>query len=511
MAEGIKNNMVSESRKRIYKKSLRTLLTILCGLLAGLILCSHTAYAADENIPSDFGIEGSVSDPSIPISAEEDLIIREASKIISESVYSSSDVRATDYAQQIYNYLVGTIHTDLTNIGTRQNTTNTRLNSILACLNGNSSTNTYLYDIVNELKTYTVGYNTQNQSISIWTMLLAMVDAWGIQDPGYNNGFLANQLSSIASNSDGTVYALNGMSNKLDQFNTLSYTDVTNYFQLLGISETFDGTYTLPTSNTTLDAMYLKIHVSGTVNTFNGMRIRLPISYPYNQIRTIKMYVKYINEQIEVPIEYLVSMNTVYILDCPDTFATADIYLYVDANPQPARITYSPSASVSLKVEVCSDSVSQKDYFADLAILDINRKLSALDIIKNEIASPDLVQAKEESAPTTKQALDDFTGDGSSAPTPSTVSTASDISDSMSEGFATGESADSALTAFNPANALWGWFSEDNASYFTPNIPNSSRLGEKNKWDNVNWNDDMPNLTPIIEQDIYEITRGKDK
>lgn len=533
MVEGITDNMVSESCKRIHKKSLRAIFTILCGLLAGLILCSHTAYAADENIPSDLVTEGSDTDPSVTISAEDDYILREGSKELANILYSTDDVRATDYAQQIYNYLVNTIHTDLTNIGTRQNTTNTRLNSILSCLNGNSSTNTYLYDVIVSILYDGLGYvpnsatggylNVIANQLSYQTIspssnftlmdMMFLLSSYYVDGAGsgYSWDSMGANLSTIAGNSGGTVLAINGLSNKLDQLNTLSYTDVTSYFQLLGISETFDGTYTLPSSNTTLDAMYLKIHVSGTVNTFNGLKIRLPISYPYNQIRTIKMYVKYIDEQIEVPIEYLVNMNTIYILDCPDTFSTADIYLYVDANPQPARITYSPSASVSLKVEICSDSVSQKDYYADLAILDINRKLSALDIIKNEIASPDLVQAKEESEPTTKQALEDFTGDGSSAPTPSTVSTASDISDSMREGFDTGESADSALTVFNPANALWGWFSEDNASYFTPNFPSRSKSDSKNKWDNVTWTDDIPNITPVIEQDIHDITRGEDK
>lgn len=496
------------------------MLTVFCGLLAGLILCSHTAYAADENIPSDLGIEGSVSDPSIPISAEDDYILHEISKGLAEQVYSTNDVRATDYTQLIYNYLTTNIAPNQVSIyqllggGTSGGSYLNQIKKILYNGSGTPAANRSLYHLVSDIweSCHSATFSASgNGTLLGYSAIIydAVTTASGDTVAGLLSTISA-QSSTIAGNSGGTILALNGISNKLDQLNTLSYTDVTRYFELLGISETFDGTYTLPTANTTLDAMYLKIHVSGTVSTFNGLKIRLPISYPYNQIRTIKMYVKYIDEQIEVPIEYLVSMNTVYILDCPDTFATADIYLYVDANPQPARITYSPSASVSIKVETCSDSVSQKDYYADLAVLDINRKLSALDIIKNEIASPDLVQAKEESAPTTKQALDDFTGDGSSAPTPSTVSTASDISDSMAEGFDTGESADSALTVFNPANALWGWFSEDNASYFTPNIPNRSK-SDNNKWDNVVWTDDIPNITPVIEQDIHDLSGGEDK
>lgn len=485
-------------------------IAVLFTLILGCTIFStpFSAYA-DDSIPPDLGLDNSDFISYNSISADDDYILRETSKAIAEQVYSSGDVRATDYTQMIYNYLTTNIAPNQVSIyqllggGTSGGSYLNQIKKILYNGSGTPATNRSLYHLVSDIweSCHSATFSASgNGTLLGYSAIIydAVTTASG--------DTVANLLSTISANSSSSAYTssvssstLTSILNLLDSYNNITYTDVTSRFSLEGISETFDGTYTLPSSNTTYPSMYLKIHCSATVNTMNGMRIRLPISYPYNQNRIIKVYVIRNNEKIEIPIEYIVSNNTVYILSCPEAFSVADLYFYIDSDPSPANVTYSPASSVSLKVEIASDNLAQKEYYADLAIMDINHKLSALEIIKNEIASPDLVQAKEESSPTTKQALDDFTGDGSSAATPSHVSSASDISDSVSSGVDAGGAVSDALTVFNPAADFFGWFSQDCANYF---IPYQTSRGNINDWYDVVWTDDVPDLLTNINNDV---------
>lgn len=492
------------------------MLTILCGLLVGLILCSHTAYAADENIPSDLGLEGSVSDPSNSISAEDDYILREISKALAEQVYSTSDVRATDYTQLIYNYLT-------TNIAPNQV-------SIYQLLGGGTSGGSYINQIKNIL------YNGSGTPAANRSLYHLISDIWeschsatfsqsgGGTLLGYSaiiydavttasGDTLANMLSTVMANSSSSAYTssvssntLQSIFNKLDNYINCSdivWTTVSGV-TFYGASASYDINTQFVNTAFDSDVMMLKFSIPNTVVNSVFSRISLPIDLSPNMNLKVTM----LNTAgMPIEFEYFVAGRTLYLLGFPKYFGST-AYLFLDAGEN--EIYFNPSRT--FKIDTTSmNNIEAIQKISNFAIMDINHKLRFLEDIEKVIANEDIEQAREESSPTTKQALEEFTGDGSSAPTPSTVSTASDISDSMAEGFDTGESADSALTAFNPASALWGWFSEDNASYFTPNVPNRSGSENKNNWDNITWTDDIPNLTPVIEQDIHDLTRGEDK
>lgn len=95
-------------------------------------------------------------------------------------------------------------------------------------------------------------------------------------------------------------------------------------------------------------------------------------------------------------------------------------------------------------------------------------KKSYFEIWRELYGSDDLITAKEAQKPLEQQVLSDFTGQGDASVSLSDATTAKDISGQLKNGLNTDVNASNAFQVFdNNASAFWGWFSSDNASYFT--------------------------------------------
>lgn len=497
--------MVSKHCKGIYKISLRKTVTICAGLFFGLILCSHTAKPYDYIISPP--VETGVSfDTPVSIDAETDYLLHELSDNLADSAFSAADVRAVDYAESIYNYLVGTIHSDLTTIGTRQNTTNTRLNSILACLNGNSSTNTYLYDIVVQILREGLGYKSETASgsflsridkylnyniitannLSISDMLWTISAYLSGNGSGYSWDTVSTTIVNSASSHAGSYTKLQSLESKLTSLldNNVTWSDTS--VTLLGTSLTLDGVY--DASIKTGRDIYFKFDLGSTVVS-NNARFSLPISYPINTYIDAFLYSL---DGTPIDCELIGSSRVVYALGVPTYFGTGAILQIHSENNNISSVSIS---SRPFKIQTSATDFNSTLLLTKYTLFDINHKLSNL---VNEIAFPSLEQAKQESMPVINEVLEDFTGTGSSAPTVNHVSDASDISSTLSNGLASGASTSDALTVFRPGSSLYMWFSQECKDYFTLYSPTRSNKD----WSNVVWTDDVPDILTTINQDV---------
>lgn len=116
-----------------------------------------------------------------------------------------------------------------------------------------------------------------------------------------------------------------------------------------------------------------------------------------------------------------------------------------------------------------------------MAILDINRKLADLKILKDEFASDDIRKAKEESKEVIDDTLDNFTGSGSAAAKKSDTQAMKDISGSLKSGLDGGGSVSNAISVFNSSNGIWEWFTQNNYN----DINNPSLNQRRNRSDYV--------------------------
>ena len=69
-----------------------------------------------------------------------------------------------------------------------------------------------------------------------------------------------------------------------------------------------------------------------------------------------------------------------------------------------------------------------------------------------------------------------------------------------------GGSTSNALSVFSSANAFWGWFSQDNANYFTLYVPSRSGIVDYN---NIVWTDDIPNTLDKINEEVQRELNSK--
>lgn len=135
-------------------------------------------------------------------------------------------------------------------------------------------------------------------------------------------------------------------------------------------------------------------------------------------------------------------------------------------------------------------------------------------------ADDDMIEAKEASQEVIQDTLDNFTGSGAGAAKKSQTSGAKDISAGLQSGLDAGGSTGDALDVFSPANAFWGWFSTDNANYFSVSYPShlsnddlidpAPRLRSIQKLPDYyyySWSDDVPDVLSSLDSE-YESHLG---
>lgn len=114
---------------------------------------------------------------------------------------------------------------------------------------------------------------------------------------------------------------------------------------------------------------------------------------------------------------------------------------------------------------------------------DIHYQNDILDTFKELYASDDLIQAKQAQQEYENQAIEDFTGSGSASASVSDQSSIKSVSGTLKNNLNTGHSVSEGLSVFSTTNGLWGWFSQDNANWFTtPN--NNTRSGSNDIYQN---------------------------
>ena len=471
-------------------------------MLAGLILCSHSAFADDENIsnlPPE--IAGSILDPAISIDADADRFLREESKAIAEEIFGTNDLRATDYTELIYNYLYNNIAPNQVAIYQQlggNNSTNiytlikNGFQYLTRVLYGSTSVPSSLTNSISIWKCVTdlqsaicYGSFTTSSGSTLYSPISKLVDIANSLQTATGTTTAISELISISSNIGGLYTVQTTTNTKLDtlhtdnssiitsvqsiydQFNTNNWVDISSYYTFNGISSSIDGTYSIPTSNTSY-SNDIYISVTGSSAYYNSSCIRIDVPFSGSSSKQPKLEFYYPTTSglyTILDVEYFYSAQNIYLLGFPIERIQNFIIRFYDLN----SISYRTNISFGV---YRSNIITNQLSFIRYTGYEINHKLSSLskDInqLTNVIASDDIIQAKENSTPVIDEALNDFTGSGSASAGVSDISGAKNVSSSLKSGLNSGGSISDSLTVFSPANAFWGWFSQDNANYFTP-------------------------------------------
>ena len=192
-------------------------------LLALGCAISCTPSFADEEIINN-------PDDNIIIDAESDHVVRDIAESLSENVYSTSDIRSVDYAQEIYDYLYGVMQPTLLQI--RNNTGGTTATTLWQLV---KTARDYLNYICTSVQTPYI-YGGSSPSILGYSILIkdalvsatgghTVIDSLGILES--NTSSSVGYLSSNASSSASLLNSFNSFKTDLFNYNWTSLSDYT--------------------------------------------------------------------------------------------------------------------------------------------------------------------------------------------------------------------------------------------------------------------------------------------
>ena len=325
------------------------------------------------------------------------------------------------------------------------------------------------------------------------------------------NSFAAqNHLDLIDIDSDLNDFS-NRNHNDINNFSDRNHNDVTNF--QIDFDDRYSYLYTnigsfLGAKNNLSDSSYLSVnssisdhdiyffyHIDTSSSLLNVISVNLPIR---TQQYSDNFYISLLDSTSnynDIPIQYIYSPFTssirVFIFDYNLRNRNADIVFKV-VNKSNGNLIYT-SASSSLIYFNNEFSWILKNTLANTKS---NQYLSDLKFV---LADDATIEAKKDSTAQEQEFLDNFTGDGSASAKVRDIRSASDISGTVSSGVDAGGSVSDALTVFNPASALFGWFSQDCANYFIPYQPSRKSAED---WSDVVWTDDVPDLLTDMNTEV---------
>lgn len=298
------------------------------------------------------------------------------------------------------------------------------------------------------------------------------------------NGLIASYLNTINSNTVNYTSVLNSIDSKTKDYTTyfntqiarldhlelidwqiLASTDRTDIITFINNVETSEVATGNSYSGTNLFEMQY------TISSPNGLYIDFETSARLNStVHDYDLTGIYLNSSIPLQYQYIYK----YIDNNYRVHFIVKLVEAIQVN-QWVRIRFTTTGSVrivSLPVNYHFTAKYLPFDSLDYQVMDIALNTSnnhdILSAFKEIYASDKELEARKASQQVIDQTLDDFTGSGSASVKVNDISSAKDVSNALRSGLNTGGSSSDVLSIFTPSNSFWGWFSEDNAQYFTP-------------------------------------------
>lgn len=353
----------------------------------------------------------------------------------------------------------------------------------------NTGIHDYLYDIAMELTGVSSGVVYGDNIFVNLKHIMNTVDSLS-GSVGYTNTYLSNIQSYLNSIDGKTVNyssVLSSIESKTKDYTTYFNTQISRLDDLEILNWLPSGVtfQTLWNENNNIDlssgnydntqGYYRAIFTSNTyVSNLRGSFVDFQIPVAIGNVNgKIEFYRLRLNEILtpinyEFVYQYSDNRSTHFIINIID-FPTTTRGFVIDFKIPQGNFYYN-TAYIATDSSVRYIDFDNSDYhilYNTIVNSKIEKNTQGIKDLSSIYASPEELAARQASKEVIDETLDDFTGSGSAAAKKSDVSSAKDISNSLRSGLNSGGSMSDALSVLSPASGFWGWFSQDNASYFT--------------------------------------------